>query len=624
MPTLAESAFSEPALRRAWGEVLSANREDGMPSPGLRRFEEHLDDELGRLVADLAWGAYDPHTLTEVVIDEPGRTRILHVPAVRDRVVERAVLDAITPLIDPLLGPASFAYRPGLGVADAVQALARLRDEGLSWVLRTDVDDCFPSIPVAIARRMLGAVVDDAEVLRVVDLLLARGYRDASGRQRSVRGVAQGCALSPLLANLVLSMVDSRVLAAGFPLVRYADDMAVAVDDKDEAWEAARVLASAVEELGMSLGAEDTHAMSFREGFTFLGEDFGPRYPPVLQDARVEDPGRKVLYAAVQGSRVRVAEGRVVVESSDDATLLDVPQSHVGRVVCFGSVGVSAGARSWAMAGDVDVVFASRRGTYQGALLAANAPRRAERIRAQVAASGSQKAMNLARAIVAAKLRKQIIVLQHFSRRAHADAVSESVSAMSNALLLLPDCGTPAEAMGVEGAAAAAYFPALGGLMPDGLKFTHRTRQPPLDVANSALSFLYTVLLGECVSALVAAGLEPVLGVLHADDEGRPSLALDLIEEFRPLIVDQVVLEAARQGRLMAAHGRSDPDRAGVLITQAGKEVLLTAYENRMLRHTRGALPDFAGSMRRHLYRQAQRLQGAICGSVEWTGLSWR
>jgi|APMI01.1.fsa_nt_gi CRISPR-associated protein Cas1 len=624
MPTLADTAFTEPALRRAWTAVLTANRDDGVPSPGVRRFEERLDDELGRLVADLAWGAYEPLPLTEFVLDEPGRERVLHIPAVRDRVVERAVLDAITPVVDPLLGSGSYAYRPGLGVADAVQALARLRDEGLRWVLRADVDNCFPTIPVETARRLLGALVADADLLRVVDLLLARGYRDASGRLRRIRGVAQGCALSPMLANLVLSMVDARVVAAGFPLVRYADDMAVAVDDETDAWEAARVLAAAVEELGMSLGAEDTRAMSFSEGFTFLGEDFGPRYPPVLVDARVEDPGRKVLYAAVQGSRVRVAAGRVIVESSGDETLLDVPQSHVGRVVCFGSVGVSAGARSWAMAGDVDVMFASRRGTYQGVLLAADAPRRAERIRAQVALSGSEKATVLARAIVEAKVRKQIVVLQHFSRRAHVDTVPNAVSAMSNVLLLLPDCGTSAEAMGVEGAAAAAYFPALGALMPEGLTFTHRTRRPPLDVANSALSFLYTVLLGECVSALVAAGLEPVLGIMHADDEGRPSLALDLIEEFRPLVVDQVVLEAARQGRLTAAHGRVDPDKAGVLLTQSGREVLLTAYENRMLRHTRGALPDFAGSLRRHLYRQAQRLQGAISGSGEWSGLSWR
>ena len=478
-------------------------------------------------------------------------------------------------------------------------------------------------------RRMLGAVVDDSDLLRVVDLLLARGYREDDGRMRSVRGLAQGCALSPMLANLVLSLVDSRVQAEGFSIVRYADDIVVAVSTQGEGWEAARCVSAAAEELGMSLGAEDTQVMSFAEGFTFLGEDFGPRYPPVLTDARVEDPGRKVLYAAVQGSRVRVTAGRLVVDSPEADggadPLLDVPQSHVRRVVCFGSVGVSAGARSWAMAGDVDIVFASRRGRYQGCLLSADAPRRAERLRAQVAIRATDRAMGLSRAIVEAKVRKQIIVLEHFGRREHAESVRDAIASMENCLRLLPDAHTPAEAMGVEGAAAAAYFPALGALMPEGLGFTHRTRQPPLDLANSALSFLYTVLLGECVTALVAAGLEPVIGVLHADDEGRPSLALDLLEEFRPLVVDQVVLEAARHRRLTEAHARVDPERAGVLLTQAGKEVLLTAYEQRMLRYTRGALPDFAGSLRRHVHRQAQRLQGAICGGPEtWTGLGWR
>lgn len=605
--------------------MLDNARDDDLPSAAVRRFEEHLDDEITRLVTDLAWGAYDPAPLVEVTLAESEDRRTLHIPTVRDRVVERAILDAVTPLVDPLLGSSSYAYRPGLGVDDAVQAVARLRDEGLGWVLRTDIDQCFPTVPTALSRRMLGAAVDDPDLLRVVDLLLARGYRDASGRLRQVPGVPQGCALSPLLANLVLTLVDARLVAEGFSVVRYADDIVVAVDSRDEGWEAARCAAAAVKELGMELGPEDTQVMSFADGFTFLGEDFGPRYPPALTDARVEDPGRKVLYAAAQGSRVRVAAGRVIVEDADDAPLLDVPQSHIGRLVCFGSVGVSAGARAWAMAGDVDVVFASRRGSYQGCLVGADAPRRAERLRAQVGIGGTPRALTLARAIVAAKVRKQIILLGHFGRREHAETVAGAIASMERCVLLLPDCTTPAEVMGVEGAAAAAYFPALGALLPEGMAFTHRTRQPPLDVANSALSFLYTVLLGECVTALVAAGLEPVLGVLHADDEGRPSLALDLIEEFRPLVVDQVVVEAARHRRLTPAHARTDPDRAGVLLPQAGKEVLLTAYEQRMLRQTRGALPDFAGSLRRHLYRQAQRLQAVISGTTEeWTGLSWR
>ena len=175
-----------PRLRRAWGEVLANDEADAELSAGVRRFAEDLDGQIGRLVADLAWGAYEPRDLTEVLIgaDGGGRRQLL-IPAVRDRVVERAVLDAMTPLVDPHLGPASYAYRPGLGVAEAVQAVVALREEGLTWVARTDIDDCFPSVPVRLARRMLGALVEDPELLRVVDLLLARLYV-ARGRGRRV------------------------------------------------------------------------------------------------------------------------------------------------------------------------------------------------------------------------------------------------------------------------------------------------------------------------------------------------------------------------------------------------------------------------------------------------------
>ncbi len=249
----------------------------------------------------------------------------------------------------------------------------------------------------------------------------------------------------------------------------------------------------------------------------------------------------------------------------------------------------------------------------------------APRLRRQLAVTGTDQALRIGRAIVEAKIRKQIVVLQRFGRREHAELVTDAIRRAEHSLLMLPDCRTVDEVMGMEGAAAAAYFPAYGGLLPEGLRFDTRSRQPPMDVANSALSFLYTILLGECVTALYAAGLDPHLGVLHADHEDRPSLALDLVEEFRPLVVDQVVLEAARQGRLTTAHGRVEDGRTGVMLTQAGREAVIDGYEKRMLRETKGALPGFAGSIRRHVYRQAQRLRAAILDpEIEWSGLSWR
>lgn len=625
MGRLADRAFSDRALHRAWADVLANDAADGHLGSGIARFDDDLDEQIGRLVADLAWGGYEPRDLTEVVLDGDGSRRTLHVPAVRDRVVERSVLEVVTPLVDPVLGPSAYAYRPGLGVLDAVQAVAALRDEGLPWVLRTDVDDCFPSIPIALARRRVGALVDDDDLLRVIDLLLGRMYIAPGGGRRVMRGVAQGCALSPLLANLVLVDVDRALLDEGFPVVRYADDIAVAARSEADAWEAARVAAGAVEELGMSLGPEDTQVMSFAAGFTFLGEDFGPRYPLVIGSPRVQEPERKVLYAGLQGSRIRVAEGRIVVESADDADILDVPNGHVRRIVCFGAVGVSAGARSWAMSSDVDVVFASRRGSYLGSLVSESGAPHASRVRAQVAVQGTQRAVAIGKAIIDAKIRKQIVVLRRFGRREHAEVVRDAIVSMEQILRLVPDAQTSAEVMGLEGAAAAAYFPAYGSLLPEGLRFRLRTRQPPLDVANSALSFLYTVLLAECVTAIHAAGLDPGLGVLHADHEQRPSLALDLLEEFRPLVADQVVLAAARLGALKPEHGRTEEGRAGVLLTRAGREKTLDGYERRMLTATRGALPDFAGTLRRHMYRQAQRLHAAITSpDTAWSGMSWR
>jgi CRISPR-associated protein Cas1 len=118
--------------------------------------------------------------------------------------------------------------------------------------------------------------------------------------------------------------------------------------------------------------------------------------------------------------------------------------------------------------------------------------------------------------------------------------------------------------------------------------------------------------------------LDPAIGLLHTPADRRPSLALDLIEEFRPLVVDQVVVTAARNGRLRPDHGRTEDGRAGVLLTKAGREALIDGYERRMLHTTRGALPGFAGSLRRHLHRQAQRVAAYVERDQPWTGLSWR
>jgi CRISP-associated protein Cas1 len=474
-------------------------------------------------------------------------------------------------------------------------------------------------------RRMLSVLIEDSGLFALIGALLERRAA-AHGGAAVVQGLPQGSPLSPLWANLLLAGFDTRVARAGFPLIRYADDLAALAASRDEAWEAMRVMSTAAGELGMPLAADKSAVMSFEEGFCFLGEDFGPRYPPVLAGHRVDEPDRRVVYLGLQGAHARLESGRLIVESPHDEEMLNVPSGSVERIVCFGAVGISAGLRSWALATDVDLVFLSRRGSYLGHAWPAGSSQRIARLRSQLAfADDDARRLPFARAVVSAKVRKQIVLLQRFARRDNADDVLAGAGQMEHLLAMLPGCGTRDELMGIEGAAAREYFGALARIMPDDMRFTGRSTQPPADLVNAALSYGYAIILGESVSALCAAGLDPAIGFLHTEQERRPSLALDLMEEFRPLIVDQVVIAAARRAELRPEHGHREESIHGVLLTKAGKEILVAGYERRMLQHTRGALPGLSGSLRRHLYRQAERIAACIRDpDTTWTGMSWR
>ncbi|MCL2455405.1 MAG: CRISPR-associated endonuclease Cas1 [Micrococcales bacterium] len=623
--SLLEHLATPARLEMAWQEIRDNDPGDD-PSPALARFEENAPARLTELSEALLNGDYRPRPLTRIELPkDSGGVRVLDIPAVVDRVAERALLNVVTPIVDPLLSPAAFGYRSGLGVADAVQRVVACREQGLGWVLRTDVDECFPTIPRDLAVGLLVRALPDESVTTLVQMLTTRRTSTRWGL-RDVPGIPQGTSLSPLLSNLVLTDLDDALLDRGFPTVRFGDDLAVMCASRTDAEEALAVARRAVQEVGMSLGTDKTEIVDFATGFCFLGEDFGPKYPPLVAEHRVEEPTKQTLFVGLQGGRVRVRDGRVVVQSKDDVEALSVPSSHVARIVLFGSVGLSAGARSWTLGQGVDTVFLSRRGSYLGTQVAASNPTRVGRLRAQLAtADDPDRSMRFARAVVAAKIRHQITLIQRFSTREDAEERLPALEMMRAMRALAPDAVTGAELMGVEGAAAKAYFEAFSLLLPEDMRFATRTRRPPQDVVNSALGYGYAVLLGECVGALAACGLDPGIGMLHADDDRRPSLALDLMEEFRPLIVDQAVVSMCRHRTLTPEHGERRAAESGVLLTKKGKKALVDGYEKRMLQVTGGAIPGFRGSWRHHLYRQAQRLAAFVTDpGAEWTGLSWR
>lgn len=617
-------------LERAWQSVLTRDAHDGVLQRQSKKIIKDSDAFLVDLSALLRSGTYEPEPLNRIDISKGAydKTRTLSIPTIRDRVVERAVVDTIAFGADLVQSSCSFAYRTGIGADDAIHHVATLRDEGYQYVLRTNIEDFFPHVNLEHALEALPASLQERDLLALVRLIAMPGR--ARGRQRSRSGgVAQGSCLSPLLANLSLTRFDHAICDAGYGYARFADDIVVCSPRDQDILDAIDLLSDLAAAYELTLNQDKTTMTSFDEGFCYLGVDFTKTRPESgpHHDIKGQSDPNHVIYVGRDGARVHVTKGRLIVDGSDGLPQMSIPQRAVSRIVLTGSVGLSVGARSWALYNDIDVICLSRRGSYLGQLAGPRSTVNARRLLAQAEFSGDEdKRLPLARSIVRAKLRNQVHVLNRIGRR---DADNDVKSAVREVRTLAEDiihADSINEIMGLEGAASTAYYAALSSLVPEDVVFHGRSRRPPRDLANAALSYCYAILLGECTGALFAAGLEPSLGILHSSTDKRPSLSLDLMEEFRPLLVDSTVMALLRMHRLRPEHATTAPgNEDGVWLTREGKKTVVDGYEATMQRHVKGALPGFAGTWRRHIHHEAQLLGRAIMEpDYTWTGVAWR
>lgn len=611
--TVCRLDVDDTTLRDAWRHVHARDAADGIVSASVRRFAENADDLLERLQVELACGRYTPGDLTRVTIPKGvGGVRHLDVPSARDRIVERILSQMITPVIDEVLTPRAFAYRQGLSIEHAIDQLAAWRNEGYTTVVRADVDDCFPTVERLRLRRMLDALAFPPDVRHLIELMLDRSTRLAGGRTHQISGLAQGGSLSPVLSNLYLHHVDLGLIRYGTPHIRYADDLVVLVRDASEAQPALDELSRLVAQGGQRVGHDKTEVVTFADGFVFLGEEIGPRYPTSSPTQFRSEPERRTLHIGVQGAGVVIDRGRLKVLDDGDE-LLSVPITQVARIVLAGAVGLSAGARSWALANGIDVVLLSRRGSYLGRLSSASGASIDLRRRQLLLDRDDEVALGLARGCVHGKLSNMRTLLL---RHAHGDGAADAVAAaeeIASYREVLRTATKSDQIMGVEGIASRAYWGGLRGLLPAELGFSGRHRRPAPDVVNAALGYGYAILRGDVEGAIATVGLDPSVGILHADSEGRPSLALDLMEEFRPTVVDQVVIEMVRRGSLTAGSSRTDPVRAGgVLLTEEARRALVAGIEDRLLTVFRHIPTGDRVTYRRSLVLQAHQVARVI------------
>jgi CRISPR-associated protein Cas1 len=622
MGELLLAASSEQVMLDAWDDIRESALADGDAGPEVERFEAASARNVARLSAALRDGSYQPSPVRHVPISKPlGGVRHLAIPVLEDRIVERAVLSVLDPVVDPLLMPWSYAYRRGLGTDDAIRAVLEARDEGYPWLVRADVLRCFDTIPRWPVVTRLGEVCGDLELVDLVRRLLNRRRvgRNAPRLPRG-RGLHQGSPLSPLLANLYLDTFDRRMADQGWQVVRFADDFAIPVRDRPSGERALDAAAEALEALDLELNQGKTEVLPLDHGVDFLGVTLTGSSGAGPHES--SHPLETMVYVTHERALLRTRGERLVVEHRGE-TLLRLNLRRVRQIVLVGSIGMTTPLITQALRRGIEIVLLDAHGQYEGRFTPGSRVKPVVKQRQHDVARKEPRALPLAAQFVAGKVQNMRVLLLRADRRLDEPVCGPAVRRMDALRVSAQQARTRSELMGLEGAATRDYFQQWRQLVGLEWSFERRERRPPPDPVNAMLSFGYTLLAQEGVSAAHLAGLDPDVGLLHTPQAGRTSLALDLIEELRPIIVDSTVLALTRRGALRPTDFTTTPDH-GCRMGDDARNIFISAYERAMLRlvtHPSGRRVSYRVS----LHLQAKQLAHALLDEdAQYRPLVWK
>ena len=292
------------------------------------------------------------------------------------------------------------------------------------------------------------------------------------------------------------------------------------------------------------------------------------------------------LYVTTQGAYL-AKEGETVVVKVDQEIRLRLPIHTIGGIVCFGNVSCSPFLMGFCGENGVGISFLSEYGRFLARVqgpVSGNVLLRRKQYRL---ADDQEYSAQMAKYFVTGKIANCRTIVQRLlrdhSNKMTDDALSRSIAELSSSLKSLELNQSLDSIRGLEGDAAHTYFGVFDNLIiaqKENFTFQERNRRPPLDNVNCLLSFLYTLLVHDCRSALEAVGLDPAVGFLHRDRPGRPSLALDLMEEFRPFLADRLALSLINL-RQVQDKGFTQTEAGVVTMNDETRKTLIVAYQER-------------------------------------------
>ncbi len=325
------------------------------------------------------------------------------------------------------------------------------------------------------------------------------------------------------------------------------------------------------------------------------------------------------LYVQEPGARVSKSGEVLTVETEAGKT--EVALGDISELVLHGPVSLTTPAVAALLRAEIPVTYASSGGWVLGHTVSTGHRNVAMRIAQYRAAFDQRKCLALARGLVAAKLRNSRVFLRRNAKAGDEAEREDALEALARLADRAPHAVTESELLGLEGEGAARYFRLLPTMFGDAARdfpefaFNKRTRRPPADPVNAMLSLGYAMLTRTWLTVLSAVGFDPYLGFYHHPRFGRPALALDMMEPFRPILADSTVIQVINNGEVKAdGFVAAGP---AVNLKPHARRAFIAAYERRLDQEVTHPVFGYRVSMRRLLEVQARLLARHLAGEID-------
>lgn len=317
-----------------------------------------------------------------------------------------------------------------------------------------------------------------------------------------------------------------------------------------------------------------------------------------------------ILFVNESSASIGIAENRCVVKYADGMKKL-IPLESLESITIMGQAQMTTQCVQECLRRGIPVAYFSKGGTYFGRLHSTG-HMNAERQRRQCSLYDSDFSVNLGKIILSAKLKNQSVVLKRYEKSKKI-SVEEPLKMLRICREKIEGCKTIPELMGYEGQGAKAYFEGLSMLIEPSFSFQGRNKRPPKDEFNSMLSLGYSILLNELYGKIEIKGLNPYFGFLHRDREKHPTLASDMMEEWRAVIVDSTVMSMINGHEIQKEDFVMNFDEPGCFLTKNGIKLYLAKLEKKLQTEVRYlSYVDYAVSFRRGIALQMDMLVKAI------------